>query len=835
MNPAVDFLVEHGPMLLAGTTCLLSCGTLALAAARQPVHRQRTGELTVVAVLLWLLAACVPLPRLDSSQWVRAGTVAASMDLAATHGPAVNSAGVSRELALARPHSDTVAARGNETAVDLEAIVVPNDDRLRMTFRDSSTIAAVHGRPDATANRTNGSGRIAPHSESQPGKVNKARTRATAIEYTTAIEGQRPALPLWLASVYLVGSVGVIVWLLLGRILLLRLRATAQYPEPWLQRLYASISRQQHRRTPRLLVSAKSRHAFSHGVLLPVIVLPTVLCHTKLAPPLRKVLLHELAHVARRDALGRLACNLALPVLWFHPLYWWLRRQTEFAAELLADDRAAAHTSRTAYATDLIRLARAHRHSGSASLGYAGLFLSRTQFYRRMNMLMHRTAPLSPRCSRKWRVASSALALGALVGMVALLGVESKAQDSKPDADAAGEQATAAQEQTPSADLTQKSEAGQTPSVPVAAGTESGRADERHGDIVSLESEQEALNQLIEAATAAATAATEAERAEHRAKLKMHIEELKQRIEAFRRSLEDPDGDYRKSLERLESDLRGVEFNIRDVFSEPLNFEFVELTQQLSAELKKQWQHRLRDVDWESLGKRLQNPETREEAIKELLKALRRPLKSKTRDDESTSDLQRDEATPSESDAEGPTAGIAVRNIKRVPLKAEVRTVKPETRPAATLRLAETAKSLPSLKGDNAHDALALLGRDGPQNDLVSLITAYTKAQEQAEIARAQLERLSRLKETNVVPEQEYEVARIKARFAERRLGLLRTTGEVLRDSAAAEAESAKARFEGVHRLAEKGYVGRQDLAQAESRVRQAEAKLKILEMILNE
>ena len=69
VNAAVDFLWAEGPMLLIGGTLLLAAGAMATCCQRSPAARQRTAELTVVGVLVWLILACVPLPRYDRSRW----------------------------------------------------------------------------------------------------------------------------------------------------------------------------------------------------------------------------------------------------------------------------------------------------------------------------------------------------------------------------------------------------------------------------------------------------------------------------------------------------------------------------------------------------------------------------------------------------------------------------------------------------------------------------------------------------------------------------------------------------------------------------------------------
>ena len=51
------------------------------------------------------------------------------------------------------------------------------------------------------------------------------------------------------------------------------------------------------------------------------------------------VLLHEMAHIERRDFVVELFTRIALAVYWFHPLAWAINRRMEMAKEMACDDR----------------------------------------------------------------------------------------------------------------------------------------------------------------------------------------------------------------------------------------------------------------------------------------------------------------------------------------------------------------------------------------------------------------------------------------------------------------------------------------------------------------
>lgn len=84
---------------------------------------------------------------------------------------------------------------------------------------------------------------------------------------------------------------------------------------------------------------AESRHAPAvDGVLRPHISLPNGIDRLLSEHELKAVLIHELTHARRRDNLMRLIYEVALCVLWFHPLVWITGSRLALYRELSCDE-----------------------------------------------------------------------------------------------------------------------------------------------------------------------------------------------------------------------------------------------------------------------------------------------------------------------------------------------------------------------------------------------------------------------------------------------------------------------------------------------------------------
>jgi TonB family protein len=108
------------------------------------------------------------------------------------------------------------------------------------------------------------------------------------------------------------------------------------------------------RRSPRLLTSPRLLVPMTTSVLRPAIVLPAQ-PHDWSPAKLDAVLVHELAHVARRDTLTQRLSLIYRAVFWPNPLSWWLHHRLAVLAEQVSDEAALdAGVDRATYAETLV-------------------------------------------------------------------------------------------------------------------------------------------------------------------------------------------------------------------------------------------------------------------------------------------------------------------------------------------------------------------------------------------------------------------------------------------------------------------------------------------------
>jgi beta-lactamase regulating signal transducer with metallopeptidase domain len=184
----------------------------------------------------------------------------------------------------------------------------------------------------------------------------------------TSVPGNVPRLTFGavIAALYAVYAVGVV--LLLARLVLepfaLRrlTRASRDVTDAaWCGLRDDAAAQLRLLRTVRLIRSERDVMPLTFGTIAPTIVLPASADEWS-GDRRRAVLLHELAHVARRDCLIQRIAACACALYWPHPGVWWAARRLRTERELACDDRVLASGAPARdYAGHLLDIAHAFR------------------------------------------------------------------------------------------------------------------------------------------------------------------------------------------------------------------------------------------------------------------------------------------------------------------------------------------------------------------------------------------------------------------------------------------------------------------------------------------
>lgn len=155
------------------------------------------------------------------------------------------------------------------------------------------------------------------------------------------------------------------------------------------------------------------------GLSRPKIALPAPLVASLSADDLDQIVMHELAHVRRRDDWALVAQRVAEALLFFNPAVWWIGRELETERELACDEWVVGRTGRPrAYAACLLRLAEHALAARGRSLA-PGAHGRAPQLALRVESLLGGAGPGGK--ARRGAAAALAAALAAMLVSAALL------------------------------------------------------------------------------------------------------------------------------------------------------------------------------------------------------------------------------------------------------------------------------------------------------------------------------------------------------------------------------------------------------------------------------
>lgn len=220
-----------------------------------------------------------------------------------------------------------------------------------------------------------------------PGSAGESR-RAQGEVFSVIVGTVRANLTVILLAIWAVGAVGAILAVAIGWGRVLRLVRGSELADHAAENLLKEFAAKIGVKPPALRVS--------DAVVSPVVV--GVLRPTLLWPADRRELdeslvLHELAHLRRRDPLFGVLDLIARIVMWWNPVYWIVSRQASKYAELACDAWVVAllPSARRRYAESLITCAERVSVLGGRSLALSASASGRRAFEGRLRGIISGT------------------------------------------------------------------------------------------------------------------------------------------------------------------------------------------------------------------------------------------------------------------------------------------------------------------------------------------------------------------------------------------------------------------------------------------------------------
>jgi beta-lactamase regulating signal transducer with metallopeptidase domain len=254
-----------------------------------------------------------------------------------------------RRVSAASRHMTWGAGLAAALLLPVASLIVP---AWPVTIRVAARTPVVLSAPGASIDADTAPDSLAPQSATN--QWQSATASAAATERSRPFDWTS-----WVAPVYGLGLLAMMLHLAAQHWVVRRIagRARAMDDPRWSWLLHDCARAMAVDQRVRLLRSPELGTPVAIGLLRPSIVLPAV-ADTWPDDRRRAVLLHELAHVSRRDCLTQTLACLARAIHWFNPLAWWAARQLRAERELACDDRVlAAGTAPREYAGHLLEIA----------------------------------------------------------------------------------------------------------------------------------------------------------------------------------------------------------------------------------------------------------------------------------------------------------------------------------------------------------------------------------------------------------------------------------------------------------------------------------------------
>ena len=183
------------------------------------------------------------------------------------------------------------------------------------------------------------------------------------------------ALAPWLTPFWMCGVLGCYVWQAIGwtSVARMRRRGISEPPSEWSEALSRLCVRMRVTGPVRLLESLIVNTPVVIGHLRPVILIPVGLLAQLPAGQIEAILLHELAHIRRRDYLVNLLQRSIEGLFFYHPATWFISRVIRAERENCCDDAVVAiHGDAYDYAAALAALEQTRWSGREPAVAYTG-------------------------------------------------------------------------------------------------------------------------------------------------------------------------------------------------------------------------------------------------------------------------------------------------------------------------------------------------------------------------------------------------------------------------------------------------------------------------------
>ncbi len=242
-----------------------------------------------------------------------------------------------------------------------------------------------------------------------PSRTSAAHLDAAPTESGWSLRSLAAPLSTILFYGWLIGIALFVVPVIRG---LLQTRSLRRFGLPWRHgQVVAERLVPRARRGVEVLLNESLPGPMTCGVLRPVVILPAD-AESWDKKDLERALVHELEHVRRYDWLVHCLARVACAAYWFHPLVWAAWRRLTLEAERSCDDAVLGNSEATAYADQLLGLAR---RRFAVRRSHALAMADRSDLAARIGALLDRKQPRGPVGASQ--VAACAVAVAIVLSM----------------------------------------------------------------------------------------------------------------------------------------------------------------------------------------------------------------------------------------------------------------------------------------------------------------------------------------------------------------------------------------------------------------------------------